>query len=38
MQAVAKISKTKREFFEKIKKIDKPFTRLLKKKTEDSKQ
>ena len=29
-----KISETKSSFFEKIKKIDKPLTRILKKKTE----
>ena len=30
----AKINKTKSWFFEKINKIDKPFTRLIKKKRE----
>ena len=29
---IAKINKTKSWFFEKIKKIDKPLTRLIKKK------
>ena len=31
-ETIAKISKTKSWFFEKIKKIDKPLTRLIKKK------
>ena len=33
-ETVAKISKTKNWFFEKINKIDKPLTRLIKKKRE----
>ena len=33
-ETIAKISKTKSWFFEKINKIDKPLTRLIKKKTE----
>ena len=31
-EMIAKINKTKSWFFEKINKIDKPFTRLIKKK------
>ena len=31
-QTIAKINKTKSWFFEKIKKIDKPLARLIKKK------
>ena len=38
-EVVAKISKTKSWFFEKINKIDKPLARLIKKKKrEDSNQ
>ena len=38
-EAIAKINKTKSWFFEKIKKIDKPLARLIKKKKgEDSNQ
>ena len=33
-ETIAKINKTKRWFFEKINKIDKPLTRLTKKKRE----
>ena len=33
-KTIAKISKTKRRFFEKINKIDKPLARLIKKKRE----
>ena len=33
-ETIAKISKSKSWFFEKINKIDKPLTRLIKKKTE----
>ena len=33
-KTITKINKTKSWFFEKIKKIDKPFTRLIKKKRE----
>ena len=33
-KTIAKISKTKSWFFEKINKIDKPFARLIKKKRE----
>ena len=33
-ETIAKINKTKSWFFEKINKIDKPFTRLIKKKRE----
>ena len=33
-EMIAKINKTKSCFFEKIKKIDKPLTRLIKKKRE----
>ena len=33
-ETIAKISKTKRWFFEKINKIDKPLARLIKKKRE----
>ena len=33
-ETIAKINKTKRWFFEKIKKIDKPLARLIKKKRE----
>ena len=33
-EAIAKISKTKSWFFEKINKIDKPLARLIKKKRE----
>ena len=33
-KTIAKINKTKSWFFEKINKIDKPFTRLIKKKRE----
>ena len=35
---ITKINKTKSWFFEKIKKIDKPLARLIKKKGEDSNQ
>ena len=34
METIAKISKTKNWFFEKINKIDKPLARLIKKKRE----
>ena len=34
METLAKINKTKRWFFEKINKIDKPLARLIKKKRE----
>ena len=34
-ETIAKINKTKSWFFEKIKKIDKPLARLIKKKGED---
>ena len=37
-KTIAKINKTKRWFFEKINKIDKPLTRLIKRKREDSNQ
>ena len=38
-ETIAKINKTKSWFFEKINKIDKPLTRLIKKKMgEDSNQ
>ena len=38
-ETIAKINKTKGWFFEKIKKIDKPLARLVKKKTgKDSNQ
>ena len=38
-KTIAKINKTKRWFFEKIKEIDKPLARLIKKKKgEDSNQ
>ena len=37
-KTIAKINKTKSLFFEKINKIDKPLTRLIKKKGEDSNQ
>ena len=38
-ETIAKINKTKSWFFEKINKIDKPLTRLIKKnKGEDSNQ
>ena len=33
-ETIAKINKTKRSFFEKINKIDKPLARLIKKKRE----
>ena len=33
-ETIAKINKTKRWFFEKISKIDKPLARLIKKKRE----
>ena len=33
-ETIAKINKTKSWFFEKIKKIDKPLARLIKKKRE----
>ena len=33
-ETIAKINKAKSWFFEKINKIDKPLTRLIKKKTE----
>ena len=33
-ERIAKINKTKSQFFEKINKIDKPLARLVKKKTE----
>ena len=33
-----KINKTKRWFFEKINKIDKPLARLIKRKSEESNQ
>ena len=33
-ETIAKINKTKSWFLEKINKIDKPFTRLIKKKRE----
>ena len=33
-ETIAKINKTKTWFFEKIKKIDKPLARLIKKKRE----
>ena len=32
METVVKINKTKRRFFEKINKIDKPIARLIRKK------
>ena len=35
-KGIAKINKTKRWFFEKIHKIDKPLARLIKKTREDS--
>ena len=35
---IAKIHKTKSWFFEKVNKIDKPLTRLIKKKSEESNQ
>ena len=35
-EIIAKINKTKSSFFEKIKKIDKPLTRLIKKKRENT--
>ena len=31
-ETIVKVNKTKRSFFEEINKIDKPFTRLIKKK------
>ena len=34
-QTIAKINKTKSWFFEKINKIDRPFARLIKKKTRE---
>ena len=34
METIAKINKTKSWFFEKINKIDKPLTRLIKKQRE----
>ena len=37
-KTIAKIKKTKRTFFEKINKIDKPLARLIKKKREDTNQ
>ena len=37
-EAIVKINKTKRWFFEKINKIDKLLARLIKEKTEDSNQ
>ena len=38
-ETIAKINKTKSSFFEKINKIDKPLTRLIKKKKgEDANQ
>ena len=37
-ETIVKINKTKRWFFEKIKKIDKPLARLIKKKREESNQ
>jgi len=37
-ETTAKINKTKSEFFEKIKIIDKLLARLIKKKKEDSNQ
>ena len=37
-ETIVKINKTKRWFFEKINKIDKPFVRLIKKKREESNQ
>ena len=37
-ETIAKISKTKSWFFEKINKIDKPLARLIKKKGEESNQ
>ena len=37
-ETIAKVNKTKRWFFEKIKKIDKPLARLIKIKGEDSNQ
>ena len=33
-ETIAKINKTKRQFFEKINKIDKPLARLIKRKRE----
>ena len=35
-ETVAKINKTKSQFFEKINKIDKPLARLIKKKRENT--
>ena len=35
-ETIAKINKTKRWFFEKINKIDKPLARLIKKKRENN--
>ena len=37
-ETIAKINKTKSWFFEKIKQIDKPLARLMKKKRENSNQ
>ena len=37
-EAIAKINKTKSWFFEKINKIDKPLTRLIKEKKEELNQ
>ena len=35
-ETIAKINKTKRWFFEKINKVDKPLARLMKKKRENT--
>ena len=37
-ETIVKMNKTKRRFFEKINKIDKPLARLIKKKKEESNQ
>ena len=37
-ETIIKINKTKSSFFEKIKKIDKPLARFIKKKKEESNQ
>ena len=37
-ETIAKINKTKRWFFEKMNKIDKPLVRLIKKKREKNQQ
>ena len=37
-ETIVKTNKTKRRFFEKINKFDKPLARLIKKKREESNQ